>query len=248
MLKKKLITFGDSWVWGVGSAYQEGMTEKEFYNIGWSDSENSFREILSRKLEMENLNFSIGGSSNQKQFRLALDTFFGKNKTELKKGDIVLWGITSVYRTELWKESDQKWHDYMLPGDNASSKMLAVFHHNEKEELKILENQIHLWNYYFKSQNVKNYWFNVFNDHVWGQKIENFLFEGSSLLSFLIDDYSANDKYHKSDWSDVDRKIKLAKKMKLVNPYSAHPNKLAHERLAGVLKNKIDFSTGEKVV
>ena len=243
----RLITFGDSWVFGVGTEYREGMSSNEYQKIAWVESPHCFRNLLSTQLGLENLNHSVGESSNQKQFRLALDTFFGKNKIVLQSEDIVLWGITSVYRTELWNENEKKWQDISIPSRSTIAKILAVNYHNEGEELKVLENQIHLWNSYFQSQNVKNYWFNIFNDHKWDQKISNFLFEGSSLLSCLIDDYSQNDKYHRSDWNDTDRKIKRAREMNLVNPLSGHPNKLAHKRLADLIGNKLDSKTGAKV-
>ena len=98
----RLITLGDSWVFGVGADYQEGMSYKNYKDIAWNQSKNCFRQLISNQFDLENLNLSKGGSSNQAQFRLALNTFFGKDKINVQETDIVLWGITSVFRTELW--------------------------------------------------------------------------------------------------------------------------------------------------
>jgi hypothetical protein len=113
---------------------------------------------------------------------------------------------------------------------------------------------MNLWNSYFKSNNIKNYWYNIFNDHSWDINIDNFLFKNSSLLSLMTDDYSlarGNEKshererrrraygYHKSDWSFADRKIKIATEMKLVNPISGHPTKKGHEIIADILMKGI---------
>ncbi len=239
----RLITFGDSWVLGVGAEYQDGMSEEEYRKIAWSEPKICFRQLISNQLGLNNFNLSKGGSSNQTQFRLALETFFGKDKINLQQSDIVLWGITSVYRAELWDTDKSKFISIFLPEDSSTyssiSKTLAIYHHSEEEELKILGHQMNMWNSYFKSKNIKNYWFNIFNDHSWDINIDNFLFKDSSLLSLMIDDNKRNDKYHKSVWSFTDRKIKIAKEMKLVNPISGHPTKKGHEIITDILMKEI---------
>ena len=236
----KLITFGDSWMKGVGVEYQDGMTEDQYFDVKSKESQNCFRNLLSTRLNLQNINYSRGGSSNQRQFRKALDTFFGGDSIKTDKGDIVLWGITSVYRTELWNTKNQDFECIQLQGSGGSiSKILTMNHHDEKQELKILGHQMQLWNAYFKSINVRNFWFNIFNDHTWDHNVDNFLFDGSSLLSYLIDDFSPNDRYHKSVWIDNDKKIQKAKQMNLVNPFTGHPTKLGHKRLAELLEGKI---------
>ena len=153
----------------------------------------------------------------------------------------MLWGITSVYRTELWNTKNQDFECIQLQGSGGSiSKILTMNHHDEKQELKILGHQMQLWNAYFKSINVRNFWFNVFNDHTWDHNVDNFLLDGSSLLSYLIDDYSPNNKYHKSVWTDNDKKIQKAKQMNLVNPFTGHTTKLGHKMLAELLEGKIE--------
>ena len=148
----KLITFGDSWVQGVGVEYQDGMTEEQYFEVKSKESPHCFRNLLSTNLNLQNINYSNGGSSNQKQFRKALQTFFGGDKIQTNAGDIVLWGITSVYRTELWNTKNQDFECIQLQGSGGSiSKILTMNHHDEKQELKILGHQMQLWNAYFLS-------------------------------------------------------------------------------------------------
>ena len=60
---KKLITFGDSWVWGVGAGYNINQTRNEYFKDAWNQTvanTYSFRAILSKKYNLENINFSHG--------------------------------------------------------------------------------------------------------------------------------------------------------------------------------------------
>ena len=235
----RLITFGDSWVKGVGTKYKEGMSREKYESIAWNEDTRCFRNLLAKRLRLDNLNLSRGGSSNQMQFRLALKTFFGEDKINPETSDIVLWGITSVYRTELWHNQLSSFKSFFLPDDTAVSKILATQYHNDKEEIKILGHQMTMWNAYFKSIKVKNYWFNIFNDHSWSVDIDNFLFPNSSLLSEMINDHKDNYSYNRSIWELTDRKIKVAKELKLVNPFSGHPTIDGHKMIEDLLINEI---------
>ena len=155
------------------------ITQPKDFSLHDYKEKDCFRQLLSKSLGLENYNLSIKGSSNQTQFRLALNTFFSKDKIYPVTSDIVLWGITSVYRTELWHNDMSGFKSIFLPDNAGISKILATQHHNEKEEIKILGQQMRLWNSYFKSINVKNYWFNVFNDHSWDIEIDNLFFQNS---------------------------------------------------------------------
>ena len=70
----KLVTFGCSWTYGIGSAYVDGIPQEQYHKIKKDDT-NSFRKILCERHNFSNVNFSVGGSSNQKQFRLATEYF-----------------------------------------------------------------------------------------------------------------------------------------------------------------------------
>ena len=243
-----LVTFGDSWVYGVAAGYTyKNPISKEVYREKRVSDEFlncSFRILLAKKLGVKNINFSAEGSSNQKQFRLASE-YFLKDKNDLKNG-IVLWGITSVYRNEFFNTKLNKYENFFVPDpthDIILSKVLSVRYMSEKVEIEKLYYNIELFNYYFKSIGIKNYWFNIFNDHKYPNYVNNILFEGNSLLSVLLNDYEKNDIYHKSVWGvTTDRKIKTALKNKLVNPISQHPTKETHSKIANLLYNELQSS------
>ena len=185
-----LVTLGDSWVYGVGAGYSfDNPISKKVY-VAKRESEEflncSFRTLLAKKMGVKNINFSRGGSSNQKQFRLASE-YFLRDKNVVKNG-IVLWGITSVYRNEFFNTKLNKYENFFVPDpthDIVLSKVLSVRYMSEKVEIEKLYYNIELFNYYFKSIGIKNYWFNIFNDHKYPNHINNILFEGNSLLSVL---------------------------------------------------------------
>ena len=198
-----LITFGDSWVYGVGAGFTYIDNYKKWPNDLYqrfilknleTHTKYSFRKHLSRDLGLENLNFSEGGSSNQRQFRYACE-YFIRDKN-------------------------------VIP----------------EECIEKLYYNIELFNSYFKTLGIKNYWFNIFNDHDFPDNIENVLFKGQSLLSLLLEDPSKNDSYHKSDFKMTDRKIKKAVDLQLVNPVSLHPTKETHIKLSELIYSELPSS------
>lgn len=245
-----LVTFGDSWVYGVAAGYtfknpipkevyREKRVSDEFLNC-------SFRILLAKKLGVKNINFSAEGSSNQKQFRLASE-YFLRDKNIIKNG-IVLWGITSVYRNEFFDTIKNNYDNFLIPDihrDRVLSKILSVRYLSKEVEIEKLYYNMELFNYYFKSMGIKNYWYNIFNDHEYPNKISNILFKGNSLLSVITNDYKKNNLYHKSIWESTDRKIKTAIKNKLVNPISLHPTKETHSKIANLLHNELQSPKGE---
>ena len=245
-----LVTFGDSWVYGVGAGYssENPVTEKVYKEKRVSEEylNCSFRILLAKKMGIENINFSAEGSSNQKQFRLASE-YFLRDKNIIKNG-IVLWGITSVYRNEFFDTIKNNYDNFLVPDihrDRVLSKILSVRYLSKKVEIEKLYYNMELFNYYFKSVGIKNYWYNIFNDHEYPNKMSNILFKGNSLLSVITNDYKKNNLYHKSIWESTDRKIKTAIKNKLVNPISLHPTKESHSKIANLLHNELQSPKGE---
>lgn len=172
MTSKTLITFGCSWTYGVGVGYQESMPITEFNNIAWKDeicNQKSFRAILSRRYQFENLNFARGGSSNQRQFRKAKSFFNSKQFDQLLNSQdeiIVLWGITSTARNEVFSIIDNQVMNYFLTDNRGQiEKFLLKYTYNHDHEIFSLTDEMLHWNRFFKSYNIKNYWFDTFNHH-----------------------------------------------------------------------------------
>jgi len=246
---KKIITFGDSWVWGVGSGFTTGMTKKEYDNIKEAPAiaeKNCFRTLLCKEHDIENINFSAPASSNQKQFRLASEFFLRDGSME--KDSVVLWGLTSVYRLEYYDSVRNMFKNtFLSDGEDTISKLVAMKMFDEAIETERLFYQIKLFNSFFAMHGVKNYWFNIFNDHKFPGTVDNLLFGGSSLLSEITHDKQPNDKYHLSNWHDTDRKIIKAEESGMVNPFTKHPTKETHKKIANLFQKALDFKTGEKV-
>ena len=239
---KKLVTFGDSWFRGVGAHWTSETLKEEYEEHAFTDvaDSHSFRTVLCDRNNLVNVNFSDRGSSNQKQFRKASEYFI--RDANIDNNSVVLWGLTSVFRTEVWHNKSKKYENLFLPSDYSKfSQMLAILHTDLQVEVERLYYQIELFNTFFKYHSIKNYWVNIFNEHNFPKKVDNLLFDGVSLLSILIRDYEENNAYHKSKWDDADRKITKAKEQKKVNPYTGHPGKDSHMQLANLLEKEIKF-------
>lgn len=246
MEKTRLMTLGDSWVWGIGCGYDEGQSSKEYQKIyqNRTDADTySFRGLISEKYNLTNKNLSKGGSSNPSQFRKAIDFLETQDTVD---DMIILWGITSLYRFEFFDISKDDFVRVVLSDTHDSmAKIMLKKYFKEEVEVAHLYRQIVMFNAYCKQRSIKNYWFNTFQEQNWPGKIDNLLFDGWSLLSKLVDDYQQNNEPHMSTWTDTDDKIKLAKEKNLVNPWSGHPTKQAHVNIMNMFTNKLNFNTGE---
>jgi predicted RNA-binding protein with PUA-like domain len=189
MKKKLLITFGCSWVFGIGVGYQEGMSRAEYKDIvSWDPvicNEFSFRGLFSKNLNFDNLNFSQGGSGNQHQFRLAKDFFFSTTFQDLKEDYddiVVLWGITSTARNELYQLKTGDYWDFFYALEEKDTSpvkgqwpfpkdfVLYSYDHNNAVYELILE--IRMFNSFFKNNNIKCIWFDIFNHHDYNSNIK----------------------------------------------------------------------------
>lgn len=169
-----LITFGCSWTYGVGIGYQEGMSHGTYNNVSRNTPEEvcdrlSFRGILSKKYNFKNINFSVGGSSNQQQFRLARQFFVSDEWRRLRMecpDVIVLWGITSTARNELYNtESKEVQRLFYTDGKNNLAKSMLLYGYNHEWEIQLLAIEMRFWDRYFAEKGIKNIWFDTFNHH-----------------------------------------------------------------------------------
>ena len=170
-MNKLLITFGCSWMYGIGVGYTSGMTKKD-YNIirGYPElcDPLSFRGLLSKKYSLQNKNFSECASSNQRQFRLAKEFFssteFNKLNKEFDK-IIVLWGITSTARNELFLINHNKLVNFFYHDNCELSKVIIKHSYNHDNEVDQLATEMHHWNSFFNNLGISNLWFDTFNHH-----------------------------------------------------------------------------------
>ena len=170
-MKTLLLTFGCSWTYGVGVGYESGMSIDEYSLIGWDPNicnKLSWRGLISDKYDVFNRNFAVGGSSNQTQERLAMQyvtsyTFQQDQKTFDKI--ILLWGITSTARSEMFNLQKNKLDSFFLSNGTELSKSLLKLSYNHDFEVWFLSQKMRFWNLLFASLKIKNLWFDTFNHH-----------------------------------------------------------------------------------
>ncbi len=230
----KLVTFGCSWTLGIGIPYEKGMSKEEYLKVRSSRCDlmdkHSFRGILSERLNLENINYASGGSSNQKQERLATQ-YFNTNSTE---DTVVLWGITSIGRNELTINGERTNFHYCNKIDEYMQYYIDHFY-DEKSELERLGNMMVHWNKFFEGHKIPNLWFQTFNTYRFPQKIDRLL--PRDLLTNLT--HPVIRDVHRSLWSLDSKRIIEAKNKELVNPYSLHPTKETHILIADMLEKPL---------
>lgn len=141
--------------------------EKDFDNTEICD-QFSWRGILSKKLGTDNYNLSQGGSSNQKQFRLATSFFSSPCFKNLQKDYdqfLVLWGITSTARNEIFSTEKNQRYNFFYKDKNPFSEFFTKHIYNHNYEIQSLKTQMLHWDDFFKNLSIKNHWFDTFNTH-----------------------------------------------------------------------------------
>ena len=114
----KLVTLGCSWVKGVGAKYSCNNPDDESTYLSYRSITNqnapyAWRTLLAKKYNLEQHNIAQGGSSNKTQFRRATEYF---NEVENPKDVIVLWGVTSIHRDELFFKVLDKYKPFIFNG------------------------------------------------------------------------------------------------------------------------------------
>jgi hypothetical protein len=209
-------------VYGVGAGYDENIVEEQYDKIAWDQdlcNSFSFRGLLAEKLNLTNLNFAEGGSSNQRQFRIAKDFFFSDRFTEIKKKYnkiIVLWGITSTARNELYSAEQESYVNFPYNGrkgnkvQSSLSPLISQFPkycYDHDHSIYELTRDIKMFNFIFKGLGIENLWFDVFNHHDYVDNINFPLVKEQEIYNkFKGDDWPSYDQY-KNNSVDIDDKI-----------------------------------------
>lgn len=256
-MKKILVTFGCSWTKGIGAGYEQGMTSSQFKQVVFDHTfgeEHSFRTLLSKKYDLENINFSQGGSSNQLQF-IMLKQFFTsdrfKNLVNENAKIIVLHGITSTARSCFFDNATQKMKNVMFNDpskDEPAIKNYVMNFYNHEYEVARLTEEMQFINQWYKAMGIKNLWFDTFNSHSYTSSIDNLIGqEGKanerdmmSMMAISAGITNMDNDYHLSGWQVDTNRAEFLVKTKHLNPYSIHPTKLGHQILADIIGNDLE--------
>lgn len=247
-----LVTFGCSWTAGFGSGYVDGMLEDEYKSIAWNDSINneySFRGILAKKYNIENINFSESGSSNQMQFRLlknflCSDQF--KHLVDTHKV-IVLHGITSTARNELYINAKESLINFKYDDRNYSewANIFIKHFYNHDNEVNRLTEDMLLFNQFYSLKGIANLWFDTFNHHSYSKSINNLIEQNSanrdllSTMALRLGFAGKDDSYHLSSWQVDSDRVKFLTEIGYLNPISHHPTKVGHEMIADIIDKEL---------
>jgi hypothetical protein len=252
-MKTLFVTFGCSWTYGVGVGYLPGMSQEDYKKIAWCPeitNLRSFRGLLSAKFGLDNRNFAHGGSSNQRQFRLAKIFFTSEDFRNLQKQYdkiIVLHAITSTARTELFSNETNQLVNFKFDLDKSKlSEYYVKYSYNHKNEIHQLALEMLFWNEFYCAKNIKNIWVDTFNTHEYPCQIDNLFHaentQSRDLLSQLAMSNGLSDldgKYHLSSWVSDSNRVSFLLKKGIINPHSMHPTRLGHEQITELLSDSI---------
>lgn len=252
-----LITLGCSWTFGEGSGYKEGMTLKQYEQIQHDENicwENGWRKPVVEHFGFDHINIAEGGSSNDRQFRLAKQFFVSKKFTELYQSNkriIVVWGTTSLNRYDMWLKENNRYEKLFL--QNIDTDMIRFggpmehlsfaidrYSYYEPARVKELELEFLFWNRYFKLLGIKNFWFDTFSSYKYSITLPNF-FDGDKknnrdLVSVIADNHKK--KVNFKSLFPVDN-FQYALDNDLLNKYSFHPKKDGYKVLAEYFIDKL---------
>lgn len=257
--KTLLITFGCSWTYGVGVGYSDNMSLSEYKKIAWnldSCNQQSFRAIISKKYNLDNKNFSAGGSSNQKQFRLAKNFFSSKEFDQYKldyNKIVVLWGITSTARNEMFDSQNQQLTNFFLNEPIDIAKSLLNYVYDQEQEIWTLAQDMIHWNNYFKLLDIENFWFDTFNHHDYSKPSPGIYKLKEQYTSVAGKDWPSWEDYTNQKFSNNDtikREILDSSRFdfaSLVNPVAVD-RIIFHNDPARDLMSKLAISTGLTII
>ena len=244
-----LITLGCSWVFGIGSYFDaENPVDRVTYNTTFRkgsayrqsgeefEDDTCWRNKLCDELNLTNINLSRGGSSNQSQFRRATK-YFAENEVDWQN-TVVLWGITSIYRDELWFNRLKSYSSVAFsqanidPTNRLREKKRTGFdtyahfeeHFDEKVFMTELKNNILHWQHYLDLLGVPYAFYETLNTT---GAISNPALEEDmcTTLARRSGWRGKKDKFHFSDWFDDCNRIQRLMEIGMVNPYSFHPTR-----------------------
>ena len=253
-----LVTIGCSWVKGVGAAYScknpdDKDTYQSYRGITPHNAPYAWRTLLAKKYNLEHHNLAQGGSANKTQFRLATEYF---NTVENPEDIIVLWGITSIHRDELFFNNIDKYRAFIFnrhtkrqePWERRSGfNVINHFqrHFNEKNEYYQLTENIKHWQKYFDLRGIRHKWFDTLNPtNTIHKNAIVFPHEGMpDLMSQMTAEVSGEpchgDRMHFSNWIVDSSRIQKLLDHNLVNPHSLHPSQEGSIVIANLLDQHV---------
>ena len=147
-------------------------------------------------------------------------------------------------------KSDTLWNIFKSKPENQVKNALElgrvdvddhiIHHHDIENELKVLSNQMNHWNLFFDLLGIENYWIDTLITHEYESVNSRMLFKDKprrDLLSMLVQD---NEVKLTPSGDQYERSCK-ASRLGLVSPYSGHPTKESHIKIADMIDEEINL-------
>jgi hypothetical protein len=267
-----LIAVGCSWV--AGAYMDTNPTATDFDYNHQVDTEyrdqNSFAGLVQQQLGLDQIHFvARNGASNDNQLR-NLIAFLNRHKDEYSK-IFVLWGLTSIYRWEVFSNTLGYIEDSAFGRDTHKPEVLEEIKYyyshfwNREYELEKLGNKILLANGYLKSLNIDHLIFNSFQgystEEMLVKNIEPKYFyhhntSDNDLLSFLCNKNNVQIKKTSVPFLNLLRpaakqmnssSIRELQKSGWLDCATAHPTVKAHKKIANELYDYIKEKNNERI-
>lgn len=199
------------------------------------------------------------GANNEQQLKRIVD-FVEKNKDNYSE-IFVLWGVTSIYRWQMYNATSNQVEDCMigrrqLSGIEEEVKSYFSKHWNKELELERLGNNVLMLNGYLDNYNIKHLFFNSFqsySDSSMNCAIDDNYFykvkeDNNDMLSFLCS-AAGIENNSKSPWLNILAPVEsqyntgAVKKLQTagwLDKATAHPTVKAHLAIAKELHKYIE--------
>lgn len=235
MQDKVFIFFGCSWTAGKHINLRPGQalsTHNHNEEVTLAHSQ-SYRSLLSKTFNADQINFSQGGSSNAKQFRLAAQYFLGPKRHQVSKATL----MADMYR-KVRSDSYPTVDEFVAKGSLPEFVLDEIKTINQIEDFETFrEDKRSKYVFWFITSTARIEYYNSIT-----QEFDNeFLTHPSSQLSKLI----------LANYYNHDRELeKLAQQMALWNAYFAQHNikniwidTFNHHLYPMHVENRVDFQT-----
>jgi hypothetical protein len=265
-----LIAAGCSWV--AGRAIDTNPVAPTFDFDHVEDSvfveQHSFAGIVQRRLGLDKIHFvARHGSNNDEQFSNVI-TFINNNHDQYSE-IFVLWGLTSIYRWQMYSHATGQTESCMVGKkfkvDELSKEVKYYFsHHWDKEtELKKLGTHIIALNGYLKNMGINHLFFNAFQSYnnsdlnisvvpEFYHSTEN----NNDMLSFLCTKNNIPFTNSSVPWLNLlkpankqynNQAVKKLQSAGMLDRATAHPTVQAHELIANELYDYIKEKNNERI-
>jgi len=244
-MSNTIVSFGCSWTWGAGAYWDENSVPADHRDHAWSEvsENNAARNILARDFNTTNINYARGGYSNDYNFRMLRELLITSNRRD-KSEIIILFGITSTARSEYYNIEESRYQHIKFDDSEKGSLNARYFisHYDHDHEVKLIEDQIIMFNDLLSFYGIPVIWYDTFNTHDYSSRICQLVKKDllSQMLTISgVEIKESNKWYHLSSWRNDDPRITAGVEHGLLNPVSFHPTKKGQEIIADILRPDI---------